>query len=110
MELTVENKWFIEILRGRKVIEGRVNKPKFQNLKIGDKLIIRNKDSNESVIKNIVDLKRYKSFREYLFYCGLEKTLPNIYNIEEGVNIYLSFPGFIEGEKEYGVIAIFLDD
>jgi ASC-1-like (ASCH) protein len=36
----------------------------------------------------------------------LEKVLPGIKSIEEGVNEYYKFSEFKEGESKYGVIAL----
>lgn len=101
--LHVSEPWFSLIKNGKKTIEGRLNRDPTK-YKVGDTLIIKNKDTIEL---KITALTTYKSFKEMLEKEGLDKVLPDesVKTIEDGINIYYKFykP---EDEEKYGVIAI----
>lgn len=99
-KMNVDEVWFSHILAGRKVIEGRLCKSKFKSMKSGDGLII-----NGRLKKNIVNVRHYNSFEEYLRNEGLDKCLPGVGTIEDGVKVYREF--YTENDEQmYGVLAI----
>ena len=104
-EISVQEPYFSYIKNKRKTIEGRLNTGKFSLFKKGDILKIIN--GNEHIIVKIRKLKTYSSFKEYLSLEGLKRTLPNIYTIKDGVNIYRRFYSR-DDENKYGVLAIYL--
>jgi len=104
-EISVQEPYFSYIKNKRKTIEGRLNTGKFSSFKKGELLKIIN--DNEYVTVKIRKLKKYSSFVEYLSLEGLMRTLPNIYTIKDGVNIYRQFYSR-ENEKKYGVLAIYM--
>ena len=53
----------------------------------------------------ITSVHKYKSFHEYLEKEGLNKCLPSIDNIEEGVKVYYKYYSK-EDETKYNIIAI----
>jgi len=105
--------WFSLILLGLKTVEGRRNKGKFKEMKVGD--IIQWNNFNfrpRSVLTRITGKAEYPTFREYLEKEGLDKCLPGMeklgsekLGIEYGLSIYYKY--FTkEDEKEFGVVAI----
>ncbi len=100
MNINVSNVWYNYISNGEKTIEGRLNKGKFADLKINDKIII----NNEKVM-TIIKINYYNSFYDYLEKEGLKNTLPGITNINDGCNEYYKFYNK-DDEKKYGIIAI----
>ena len=100
--------WFSLILLGLKTVEGRRNKGKFKEIKVGD--IIQWNNFNfkpRSVLTKITGKHIYPTFREYLEKEGLNKCLPGMekFGIEDGLSIYYKY--FTkEDEKEFGVVAI----
>ena len=102
-EINVSQPWFDYIKLGRKTIEGRLNKGMFSQLKSCD--IIKFVNNNEYVKVRVENIQYYDSFVQYLTLEGLERTLPDVYTIEEGVNIYYQYYTK-EQEKEYRILAI----
>ena len=105
--------WFSLILLGLKTVEGRRNKGKFKEMKVGD--IIQWNNFNfkpRSVLTRITGKAEYPTFKEYLEKEGLDKCLPGMeklgsekLGIEHGLSIYYKY--FTkEDEKEFGVVAI----
>jgi ASC-1-like (ASCH) protein len=105
--------WFSLILLGLKTVEGRRNKGKFKEMKVGD--IIQWNNFNfkpRSVLTRVTGKAEYPTFREYLEKEGLDKCLPGMeklgsekIGIEHGLSIYYKY--FTkEDEKEFGVVAI----
>ena len=98
--------WFSLISLGLKTIEGRKNKGKFKDMKVGDKIIWYNNDYKERKIKTIIKSKReYNTFKEYLEGEGLERCLPGIPTLEHGLSVYFKFYSK-QDEENYGVVAI----
>ena len=104
-EINVQEPWFTYIKNSKKVIEGRLNKGTFSELKKNDIIKIKNNEDECSV--QILKIKKYDTFEEYLTQEGLKRTLPSIKTIQEGVNIYYKFYTK-ENEKKYGILAIYI--
>ncbi len=105
--------WFSLILLGLKTVEGRRNKGKFKEMKVGD--IIQWNNFNfkpRSVLTRVTGKVEYPTFKEYLETEGLDKCLPGMeklgsekLGIEHGLSIYYKY--FTkEDEKKFGVVAI----
>jgi ASC-1-like (ASCH) protein len=100
--------WFTLIQLGLKTAEGRKNKGKFKEMKVGD--IIEWKNDNfksRSFYTQITGKAVYPNFQKYLETEGLDKCLPNMekYGIEHGLSVYYKFYTK-EEEREFGVVAI----
>lgn len=100
------------ILAKRKTVEGRPNKPELKQLKVND--IIRFTEAPPSLQPRFAEAKvlylhPYPTFREMLAREGLQRCLPDIVDLESGVQIYHGFPSYPEKEKEHGVVAIGLE-
>jgi ASC-1-like (ASCH) protein len=107
--VSVSEPWFSLILLGLKTIEGRKNKGLFQQMQDGDIV----EWTNDSIIPRSVKTKItgkavYPTFREYLETEGLDKCLPGITNIDDGLSIYYKYFTQQE-EKVFGVVAIRLE-
>ena len=103
MEINVNKTWFDFIKKGKKVIEGRLNKGKFQKLKKNEIIYFAN--GVDKIKVKIMDIIRYNTFEEYLLQEGLKRTLPGIQTLKDGVNVYYSFYTK-EQEKEFGILAV----
>jgi ASC-1-like (ASCH) protein len=103
--------WFSLIVLGLKTIEGRKNKDRFKEMKIGDVVEWVNTDFEErKVITRIIGKTEYSTFAEYLENEGLEKCLPGMekYGLEHGLSVYFKY--FTkEDEKTFGVVAVKLE-
>jgi len=103
--------WFSLIVLGLKTVEGRKNKGKFKEMKIGDIVEWVNTDfEKRTVLTKIIGKTVYSTFAEYLENEGLEKCLPGMekYGLEHGLSVYFKY--FTkEDEKTFGVVAIKLE-
>ena len=101
--------WFTLIGLGLKTVEGRRNKGKFKEMKVGDIIQWTNDDfDNRTVLTKITKKEEYNTFSEYLSNEGLENCLPGMPSLEHGLSVYFKY--FTkEDEKEFGVIAIHLE-
>ncbi|HOX97253.1 MAG TPA: ASCH domain-containing protein [bacterium] len=101
VSINVQEPYHSFILNGQKIVEGRLNKGKFAEIKIGDILEIEPEKIQFEVIgKNI-----YKSFKEMIEVEGVENVIPDKKNIDDAVNVYYKFYTK-EQEIEFGVAAI----
>ena len=106
LNLTLNKQYFDAIKAGIKTVEGRLNKPKFHTLKPGDPLTFTCKETGEVLSCTVTTLHTYPTFETMLQSEGLTNMLPWAKNIQEGVAVYESFPGFKEEVKEVGALAI----
>jgi ASC-1-like (ASCH) protein len=105
----VSEPWYTLISLGLKTVEGRKNKGRFKEMKVGDIVKWINNDfMPRSVLTRITDKVEYSTFREYLETEGLDNCLPGIPSLEHGLSVYFKY--FTkEDEAEFGVIAIKLE-
>ena len=105
----VSEPWFTLISLGLKTVEGRKNKGVFKEMKIGDLIKWTNNDIiPRSVLTRVIRKAEYQTFQLYLETEGLEKCLPTIQTIEDGISVYFKYYSK-KDEEEYGVIAIELE-
>lgn len=104
VSINVGEPWFEHIVKGKKDVEGRLNRGKFAELERGNQLFI----NDGAIVAKIVRVTPYLSFEEYLRIEGLKRTLPGISTIEEGIAAYRQFYSE-EDEHLYGVVAIELE-
>ena len=106
---SVSEPWFTLISMGLKSVEGRKNKGRFKEMKIGDIVLWSNNDfAPREVLTKITGKAEYNNFKEYLETEGLDKCLPGIKDIDIGLSVYYKY--FTkEDEKEFGVVAIRLE-
>lgn len=98
--------WFSLISLGLKTVEGRRNKGKFADMKIGSVVKWFNNDFGPRYIyTKITDKIVYDTFENYLNSEGLEKCLPGIKTINQGLSVYFKYYTK-EDEKKFGVVAI----
>ena len=106
---SVSEPWFTLISMGLKSVEGRKNKGRFKDMRVGDIVLWSNNDfAPREVLTRITGKAEYNTFKEYLETEGLEKCLPGIKDIDVGLSVYFKY--FTkEDEKEFGVVAIRLE-
>lgn len=100
--------WFSLITLGLKTVEGRRNKGRFKDVRIGETIEWVNDDfKRRTVLTKIVGKNEYATFEEYLLAEGLDRCLPGMKTIEDGLSVYYKY--FTkEDEHQYGVVAILL--
>jgi ASC-1-like (ASCH) protein len=98
--------WFSLIKIGANKCEGRLNKGDFSEMKKGDNIIFTNNDFEFPRLFRckITSVHNYSSFKEYLDVEKLEKCLPGINTIDEGVKIYYKYYTQ-EDENKYQIKA-----
>ena len=77
---------FQNIKNKKKIIEGRLYRGIFKKIKCND--IINFCLNNEKIKVKILELKIFENFKEMLIEEGICNILPDIIDINEGVNIY----------------------
>lgn len=105
----ISEPWFSLIAVGCKTVEGRLHHDDWEKMRQGDIIEWYNLDYTpilDRELKTIILSKKvYPSFESYLTNEGMQKTLPSIKNINDGLKIYYNYykP---EDEKKFGVVAI----
>ena len=101
--VTLKEPWFTYIKEGKKTVEGRLNKGLFKHLKKGDIILFKN--GYDKVKVKMTGKEVYPSFEAMLNKEKLEKVLPNVNSVTEGINVYRQY--YTEDmEKQNGVVAI----
>ena len=99
----IKNEAYKNIISGRKLIEGRLNKGIFSKLKSDDILILSsNKDSCKIKIINIINCN---NFNELFSCCDLNKILPDKTSVKDGIKHYNNIYKNKDIQK-YGVLGI----
>ena len=71
-----KNSTFRNIVKGRKTIEGRLNKGVFKKLKNGDDIKFCNGD--DMIEGKVININKYNSFRDMLTNEEINKILPDV--------------------------------
>ena len=97
--------WFSLIKIGVKTCEGRLNTGDFAEMKKDDIIIFTNNDFDfpRTVHCIITSTHEYGSFVEYLMNETLEKCLPGIDKMEDGVGVYHKY--YKNDEEKYKIKA-----
>lgn len=106
VHLSLRQEYFDAIKSGLKTVEGRINSPKFKDLKPGMTIRFTCINTNETIVCTVQAIHVYTNFTEMLQSAGVENMLPGISSITEGVELYESFPGYREDVKKFGALAI----
>ena len=99
--------WFSLMAVGCKTIEGRLNQGDWHSIEEGDQIDWYNDDFGfKREFRTIILSKSiYKCFTSYLITEGLNKTLPTIENLEDGLKIYYSYYKQ-KDENKYGIVGL----
>jgi len=92
-EKKLSEPWFSLIKLRIKTVEGRLNKGDFANMNIGDFILFTNNELGfERKFKiEIKNISYYHTFQTYLETETLEKCLPSVDNIEDGLKVYYKY-------------------
>lgn len=105
-ELKCSTIHFNNIKNGVKKYEGRLNKPDYSDLKIGQKLIIKKSENISEFVEVVVtSIDIYNTFQEMIQDKGLENVLPNEETVESGVNVYRKWYTEMD-EQQFRVLCI----
>jgi ASC-1-like (ASCH) protein len=92
-EKNLSEPWFSLIKLKNKIVEGRLNKGDFANMNVGDFIVFTNNELGFER-KFTVEIKKityYDNFQLYLENESLEKCLPGIDTMDDGLNIYYKY-------------------
>ena len=104
LTLQVQTRYFDAICKGIKTVEGRIAKPDYLALKPKG-LITFIDPSGRSCTTEICRVAHFTDFRAMLESSSVQACIPGA-SLDEALEIYRSFPGYREKEKEFGVVAI----
>ncbi len=110
-----ESELLDDIIAGRKTIEGRLNRDKFAQYKIGDMISLRRDyrdekgvlhdgESHTAVVK-IIAIRHYKNFLDMVTNEGYRKVIPRAENAVQAADEYNKFYSS-DDQATYGVLAI----
>jgi ASC-1-like (ASCH) protein len=104
-----------DMIAGRKTIEGRLNKGKFADYKVGDTVKLRRdyRDDGgvlhdgkpDSLRVEIIAIRHYETFLDMVTKEGYKKVIPSAQSAQEAANEYNKFYS-AEDQAQYGVLAI----
>lgn len=100
-----DDPWFSYIREGVKPVEGRKKTHSYKHIKAGDKINFSN--GKENFIVDVIEVREYESLEKYFEDVTLEKALPGITTLEEGLNIYYQWSPE-EKIRQYGFLGIFV--
>ena len=110
-----ESRLLDAILDGRKTIEGRLNKGKFSEYKVGDTVSLRRDIRGEDgVLRDgaadaarvkIVAIRQYKDFLTMVATEGYDKVIPYAQNAQEAADEYSKYYS-VDDQARFGVLAI----
>jgi len=108
--LELNDNYFKLIKTGAKTVEGRTpsddNDKRYSDMTVNDTLTFTSNVTGERCVCNILSVSNYPDVRSMLESVGIERALPGIKNIDEGINIYHSLNGYEERIKKYGIYGI----
>lgn len=108
LRLTVQKRFFDLIVSGKKTVEGRLAKPKYCKIQLGDVLELG--DGERVLLRHVAKVEKHADFRTMLTKIGHRKLIPDVSTVDEALDVYYSFSEYKEKEKEQGVVAIWMTD
>ena len=110
-----ESKLLDDILAGRKTIEGRLNKGKFAQYRIGDRVSLRrdyrddagmlHDGSIDAALVEITATRHYDSFLAMVTTEGFRNVIPDAKTVQEAANEYNNYYS-VDDQALYGVLAV----
>lgn len=104
--MDVSEPWFSHIRSGAKTVEGRKKSPTWENIRVGDVIVIKcNTESFNVVVTNIVEYHGEDPLTAYLLGEGISNCLPGIVSLSDARAVYLQWS--TEAEiKAMGMLGI----
>lgn len=106
LEIHCQDPWFSYLEQGIKPVEGRKGQEKYTSLLPGDQ--IRFHFEERAFTAKVVRVDRFTSVAEYLNGVGLDKALPGVQTIEEGIAIYSQW-STPEEIARFGFVGIWIE-
>ena len=105
MRLNLLPTYLNAIILGTKTVEGRLAKPEYLALKPKDRICFTD-TTGKCYEAEVLKVRKFSDFKSMIETSTLQACLPGVTSIQQGVDIYRSFPGYKESEKTLGVVAI----
>ena len=109
-----ESEYLDDIIAGRKTIEGRLNRGKFADFKVGDLVSLRRDYRNDqgvlqdgepgAALVKVVAIRKYESFSELTTAEDYKKVIPKATSVQQAADEYNKFYS-AEDQAKYGVLA-----
>lgn len=106
-KITVKKEWFDFIVEGKKMIEGRLNKGIFKNLRNGDMVIWQESGAKNFAYTRVTQKNQQKTFSDLITAVGIKNILPNKTTLDDGIAVYRQYYSE-KDEKQYGVVGIYI--
>jgi ASC-1-like (ASCH) protein len=104
MDCNLAQPWYDAVKNGTKRVEGRVKRNKWSNVSLGDRWRVGCSERDESFFVEVIAIREYGSFEEYIIQEGLRNVLPGVSDLRSGIELYEKYCG--QGsDREFGVIA-----
>lgn len=101
---TLSDPWFDLVQTGKKIYEGRRFWEKTFQIKPHDLIEFTSvSNPDRKFVREVIQIYRFQTFEQALQKLGIEKMLPGIKTIAEGVEIYLKFVS-IKTQLQDGII------
>lgn len=97
---------FLDIKRGLKEIETRAATEKYRKIKAGDKLVIV--CGRMRLVKEVRKARRFRTLTAMLKAVNYGKIMPSAKSGREAREIFLSYTGYGEKLKKFGIMAFYL--
>ena len=106
-EKNLSEPWFSLVQFGIKKVEGRLNKGDFANMAVGDFILFTNNELGfeRKFQVEIQGVTHYDSFQLYLESETLERCLPTVHNMQDGLSVYHKY--YTKQDEETYKIKVF---
>ena len=104
---TVQEPWFSHIKSGKKTVEGRLKRGRFEHIGNGDKITWVNRETNEEVHTEVTKHDTYKNVDAMIDKVGAKTLLPGVKTKEEAKEVYDKFYSK-ERQDKHEAIALHL--
>ena len=84
----IKNEAFKNIVSGRKIIEGRLNKGIFRSIELNEILLLSTKEKSCKV--KIINIEKFNNFNEMFSCYNINIILPDKIDINDGIQHYLN--------------------
>ena len=91
-EMNLNDKYFTDIINGKKIYEVRIHDSKRRKIFLDDFIVFTKSQIKKQVKCKVVEIILDDSFKTILEYCKLENVMPSIKSIENAVDIYERIP------------------
>jgi len=102
---TLKDIYIKYIQSGTKTKEARMAIPMFQKWKVDDEVKFFSRNNPKLFVNiKIKKISHYKTIRDMITNEDYVCLVPNAESIESAIQLYLNIPGYMEKEKQFGVV------